>query len=110
MQDLLGNNEVIHSDEVFYISYLQERSGVVKALDTFASSLTGKFHKDLPETALCVRTGLPGLKSVRCYILYNDHREAYRKLAPQGLSACLDYFKANIDQMAPTSASLPETH
>jgi hypothetical protein len=34
------------------------------------------------------------------YVLLGDHLDAYRPLIPLGFDACLDYFKAHMDEMA----------
>lgn len=42
------------------------------------------------------------------YILNGDHRAAYAALIPEGFDACLDYYKANIEQANKRSEPLPQ--
>lgn len=41
------------------------------------------------------------------YILNGDHRAGYADLIPQGLAACLDYFRAHINQKNKYSETPP---
>jgi len=52
------------------------------------------------ETAIC--TG------GKFYILNGDHRAEYEKLAPKGLKACLEYFKAHPELKSSWSNPLEE--
>jgi len=43
------------------------------------------------------------------YILNGDHRAGYAKLIPQGLDACLAYFRKHINQKSKFSDTPPAT-
>jgi hypothetical protein len=95
-------NEIVCETPEFYVSYLATVTGLAKTLDGFVASITGIQPKDLPETALVdTRNGY------NFYILYGDHREAYRKLAPNW-QACYDYFLDHLDQVG-HSSEMPYT-
>lgn len=93
-------NEVIFRDEQFYVSYLEQRSELGKALDDICHVFGRPKPQDRSETALCVREDKQG--RTRFLILYDDHREAYRKLIPD-LQACLKYFNDNINLISHSS-------
>mgnify|MGYP003626343813 CR=1 FL=1 len=42
------------------------------------------------------------------YILNGDHRAAYAELIPQGIDACLSYFKANIADINKRSETISD--
>ena len=44
------------------------------------------------------------------YILNGDHRDGYAHLIPQGLDACLAYFRQHINQMNKFSETPQATH
>ena len=98
-------NEIIYTCDEFYVSYLVERNELATLCDELTSMFSGIEHTGEPETALCVRTGKEGFASVEFYILYGDHREAYRNLSGHGLKACFDYFIDHIDRIACSSSS-----
>lgn len=82
-------NEVTVSNDEFYVSYLDQPSEEANTLDMLCAMLGAPEPTGQSETALVIRPHT-------FYILYGDHREAYAKLAPQGLAACMDYFLTNI--------------
>ena len=108
MNTFFASNEIIFTNDEFYISYLQERNEFGKACDEFCAMLGRPAPQhERPETALCVRKpGHNDLGSTDFFILYDDHREAYRKLAPD-LNACIVYFLSHLDQIG-CSSDMPE--
>jgi hypothetical protein len=94
---MFPNNEIIYTDDKFYVSYLLKRNEFARVCDELVSAVNNiPSHPDCDETALCVRTSEPRLHSVNFYILYGDHREEYRKLVPD-LDACITYFLSHQD-------------
>ena len=101
------SNEVVYTSEDFYISYLEHPSELAQALDsTVALALGNPKPNFQSETALCVRD-TTACFGVAFYILYGDHREAYKQIVERGLDACLNYFRHNLVHVAHSSDRLP---
>jgi hypothetical protein len=98
------SNVVPFSNDEFYISYNPSRDEFARACDDLAYILGGVKPQDRDETAIVVR-GQATLTGSRFYILYGDHREALLRLAPS-LSACLQYFKDNINLIGHSSDTI----
>lgn len=95
-------NEIVTRGEGFYVSYSQKRPDLSKDIDDLLALFGRPTPKDLPETALCVED-TDRTFGRAFYILYGDHREAYKRLLPKGLEACMQYFLENIEQIAHSS-------
>ncbi len=98
---IMAENIVFAKGDGFYLSYLSERSEFARALDNFCYAMGRPEPKELSETALCVEGAVLGRKGF--FILYGDHREAYKAIASQGAEACMAYFLAHLDQIGHSS-------
>lgn len=98
-------NDVIFSNDEFYISYVKEPSEFANALDYLCHAIGGRpAPTGQDETAICIRDGSK-LMGTRYLILYGDHREAYRVLVPN-LNKCISYFNTHLDQIGHSSDTL----
>jgi hypothetical protein len=99
----MSENAVIFFSDEFYISYVARRSDLAKLLDAIVAVGMGNDEPpERDETALCIKTDQKGIWTYKFYILYGDHREAYRALVPD-CAACVRYFLANLDKIAHSS-------
>lgn len=95
-----ANNDVLECDG-FLVSY--QPKDLLREYDRLMGHAPSSMDSANPETALIVK----GERN-RYLILRGDHREAYERLAPSGLEACLAYFRDNAGQTHFFSDSLPE--
>lgn len=91
-------SNVFYQGKDFYLSYMDKPSDLANLLDTFAAIFGQAPPTGQDETAICT--------DGKFYILYGDHKEAYLKLAPQGLQACMNYFVENIELIGHSSNKL----
>lgn len=90
-------NEVIVSNDKFYISYNPHPGEFTQAIDKLIYAFGASPEPELgrAETALCVREREASF-GVRFHILYGDHRDGYKPLIEKGLAACLQYYRDHI--------------
>lgn len=81
-------NEVLIG-EGFYISFNKE---VCSLINDTLMNIFGLTEQP-EETALCIENKD---KSINSYLILNgDFREQYKKLAPKGLDACVEFYEKN---------------
>jgi len=97
---IFDSNDCIFSNEEFYISYNAGPGNLARTLDLLITGGSDNIGRD--ETALCLKQQEDKLFGVRFYILYGDHREAYRKLIPD-YAACYRYFLSHPEIWGHTS-------
>lgn len=102
----MANNIIATRGPGFYVSYVEQRTEVGAYIDELMAKIVGPGQGyGEPETALCIKDKGKAPSGNLYLILRGDHREQYAKLAPD-LTACLDYFKSNIEQIHWMSDSL----
>lgn len=96
-----GRNYILNGDG-FYISYnpATDTASPEMILCELFARIAGMPHQ--AETSLCA--------DGKFYILFGDWREEYEALAPQGLDACMLFYKQMAEHISPWSDPLPPDH